>query len=191
LERLRQVVVGAEGQAADALRRGAGGGEHQHHRRVLALGEHAADRIAMQTREVAVQHDDVIAVQVELRCRLQPVVGDVNGHPFVVKAIGQRLCERARVLDHEHPHGGASAASADRHPQAAAVAGAELQRAAVRLDDRGDDREPRGRRRCRTRSARRPARRNGRVSAATSPRVERRSAVLDDEPRAPAPRPRW
>ena len=69
MEWLWEVVVGSEAEAADALRRGAGCGEHEHHGRVLALGDHAADGVAVHAGEVAVEDDHVVGVEVELgRC---------------------------------------------------------------------------------------------------------------------------
>jgi len=48
------------------------------------FGDHAADRVAVHSGEVAVEDDDVVAVEVELCCRLQAVVSDVDGHPLVL-----------------------------------------------------------------------------------------------------------
>ena len=47
VERLCEVVVGTEAKAADALCGGIGGGEHEYHRRVVALGDHAAEDVAV------------------------------------------------------------------------------------------------------------------------------------------------
>jgi hypothetical protein len=81
-----------------------------HHRGVLALGDHAADGVAVPCVEVAVQHDGVVGVEVQLCRRLEAVVGDINGHLFVLHSLDERVSEGARVLNDEDPHADAPAA---------------------------------------------------------------------------------
>ena len=83
-----------------------GRGQHQHHGPVLAVGDHLAERIAVDARQVAVEDDHVVAVEVELGRRLQAVVRGVDRHALVAQALDQHVGERPGVLDHQHPHAG-------------------------------------------------------------------------------------
>jgi hypothetical protein len=60
-----------------------GGGQHQDHRRLFALGEHARELVPVQARQVAVENGDVVGVDVEFDGRVETVVGDVDGHSLV------------------------------------------------------------------------------------------------------------
>jgi hypothetical protein len=160
--RLGEVVVGAEAEAADALCGLAGGREHEHHRGVLALGDHPAERVTVDPGEVAVQDDDVVAVQIELHGRLEAFVGDVDRHPFVLQAVDQRVGQRTRVFDDESPHVAAPAASGNPIATATRLRHARRGRACRREPRRSRRRSPApGRRRDPSRSARR--RRDGRA----------------------------
>ena len=59
----------------------------------VALGDHPAERVAVDAGEVAVQDDDVVGVEVELRGGVEAVVGDVDGHALVAQAFGDRVGE--------------------------------------------------------------------------------------------------
>src|SRR4029077_12773952 len=83
-----EVVVGAEREPGDAVVRRAGGGEHQDHRWFVRFCDHPAQGVAVDSREIAVEDDDVIRVEVELALGLGPVVGDVDGDPLVAQAFG-------------------------------------------------------------------------------------------------------
>jgi hypothetical protein len=80
-------VVGAEAQPGHAVVRGAGRGEHEDHGGVVVFGDHPAYCVAVQARQVAVEDDDVVAVQAEPRGGFQPVVGDVDGHGLVAQRL--------------------------------------------------------------------------------------------------------
>ena len=88
VERLGEVVVGAQGQAADPVAGRAGGGQHQHHGPLVAGGDHLAEGVAVDAGQVAVEDDHVVGVDVEFGRGFQPVVGDVHGHALIAQALG-------------------------------------------------------------------------------------------------------
>jgi len=100
VERLGEVVVGADCEPGDAFSRRVGGGQHQNHRRLVAADEHLADRVAVKPREVAVKDDDVVGVEVEFAGGVEAVVGDVDGDALVAQPFGDVVGQRADVLDH-------------------------------------------------------------------------------------------
>ncbi len=104
MERLGQVVVGAQAQAADPVPRRPGRGQHEDHDPLVVLGDHLAQGVAMDSRQVAVENDHVVAVDVELGRGLQPVAGHIHGQALVAQALDQDIGEGPRVLDHQHPH---------------------------------------------------------------------------------------
>jgi hypothetical protein len=70
VERFAQVVVGAQGQTGHPVAGRPGRGQHEDHRPVVAVGDHLAQGVAVDAGQVAVEHDDVVGVEVELRgCR--------------------------------------------------------------------------------------------------------------------------
>ena len=83
MERFGQVVIRAEPEPADPIRRGIGRSEHEHHGRVIAVGDHPADGVAVDAGQVAVQYDDVVAVDFQFGGGVDPGVGDVDGHALV------------------------------------------------------------------------------------------------------------
>ena len=83
MEGFGEVIIGAQRQAGDAVFGCAGRGEHQHHRRLVRIDDHPAQRVAVDSREVAIQDDDVVRVEVKLRRGLVTIVGDVNRDPLV------------------------------------------------------------------------------------------------------------
>lgn len=93
MERLGQVVVGSQAEAGDPVAGGAGGGQHEHHGGVAAVGDHPAQRVAVQAGDVAVEDDDLVRAEVELGGRLPPVVGDVDGHALVAEPFGDAVGE--------------------------------------------------------------------------------------------------
>ena len=104
VERLGEIVVGAQAQAGHAVAGRAGRGEHEHHDPAVVLGDHLAEGVTVDAGQVAVEDDDVVGVEVELGRGLQPVAGGVHRHALVAQALGQDISERPRVLDHQHPH---------------------------------------------------------------------------------------
>jgi hypothetical protein len=104
VERLGEVVVGAQAQPADPVPGRAGRGQHQHHDPVVTFGDHLAEGVAVDAWQVTVEDDHVVGVDVELGRGLEPVVGCVHGHALVAQAFDQDVGERACVLDHQDPH---------------------------------------------------------------------------------------
>ena len=149
VKRLGQVVVGAKREPLDAIVGGAGGGEHQDHRGIFAMGDDPAQAVAVDAREVAIEQDDVVGVEIDLRDRFVAVVGDVDRDPLVAQPFCDPIGVAGYVLDDEDSHSVAFASCWDRcgrerdlDAEPAFCASAELKAAVVRGGDRGDDREP-------------------------------------------------
>src|SRR5437879_5925030 len=87
VEGLAQIVVGAELEAAYPVVDGGGGGEHEHHRGVGAVGQRAAHLVTGDPGKVPVEDHDVVVVHVELVQRGRAVVGEVDGHAGVAQAV--------------------------------------------------------------------------------------------------------
>src|ERR1039457_6749201 len=104
VERLGQVVIGPEAEAGHPVLWGMSGGQHEDHRRIGAFGDHPADCVAVESRKVTVEDNDVVAVHVELGRGFQAVVGDVDGHGLVSQALRDVICEAPYILDYEHSH---------------------------------------------------------------------------------------
>jgi hypothetical protein len=102
--RLGEVVVGAEAEAADALCGLAGGREHEHHRGVLALGDHPAERVTVDPGEVAVQDDDVVVDDTRLDERARAVVRDVDGHALAPQPARYRTGKAPFILRNQDSH---------------------------------------------------------------------------------------
>src|ERR1700727_1687259 len=109
MEGFWKVVIGAEGEPFDTVVGGAGGGEHQDHRRIFAVDDDLAELIAVDAGEVAVEDDDLVGVKVDLRHRLGPVVCDVDGDSLVAHSFCDPVGVARHVLDDEHPHVAATA----------------------------------------------------------------------------------
>ena len=69
VERLGQVVVGAEREPVDEVVDAVGGGEHQDLGLALVGRQAAADLVAVQLGQVAVEHDDVVVDDARLEQR--------------------------------------------------------------------------------------------------------------------------
>jgi len=85
---------------------------------VLTVGNHLAQRVAVNAGQVPVEDDDVVGTEIELGGRLQPVVGHVHRHALIAQALDQDLGERPGVLDDQHSHAGTPASGADRRAAA-------------------------------------------------------------------------
>jgi len=109
VERLAQVVVRAEAEAGHPVAWLPGCGEHEDHGPVLTVGDHLAQRVAVNAGQVPVEHDDIVGTEVELGGRLQPVVGHVHRHALIAQALDQDLGQRPGVLDDQHSHAGTPA----------------------------------------------------------------------------------
>ena len=104
-ERLGQVVVGAEVEPLDARADVGGRGEHEDPRRALGAHELAADLVAVDVGQVAVEHDDVVVDDGRALERLVAVEGDVDGESVAAKAARERLGEPGLVFGDEDAHG--------------------------------------------------------------------------------------
>ena len=74
------------------------------------MGDDLAELVAVDAGEVAVEDYDVVGIDVELRGRFLAVVGDVDGDPFVLQSLDERVGERAGVFHDEDSHAEAPAA---------------------------------------------------------------------------------
>ena len=70
------------------------------------LGERAADLIAVDARQVAVEHDHVVGVDGGVRECVGAVEGEVDGHPLVSQPVCDRACQAPVVFDDEYAHWG-------------------------------------------------------------------------------------
>ena len=152
--------------------------------------------VAVQPGEVAVEDDDVVGVEIELHRRLESVIGDVDRHRLRLAALRRARRRGCGSLRRRAPSCWRSGrcpdreGQGDRDAQPALGEGFEVERAAVNLDDRGDDREPEAG----------ALVRSGPLGADAPERlcelldllgVEDRAAVLDDETRALVLDRRW
>jgi hypothetical protein len=105
-ERLAQVVVGAQGQAMHPVGHLAGRGQHQHPRLGVRLDHRPAHDVAVDHRQIAIEHHDVIGVRGQAFQRDRSVAGDVDREPLLPQTLGDGVGEQPFVLDDEHPHRG-------------------------------------------------------------------------------------
>jgi hypothetical protein len=103
-ERLGQVVVGAQAQSGDAVADRRGCGEHEHPRLHPRLDHRPAHLIAVDDRQVAIQHDHVVVVDAEPFQRLVPVIGHVDGQRLAAQPLRDGVREEFLVLDHQDTH---------------------------------------------------------------------------------------
>ena len=104
IERLRQVVVGAQAEPVDAVSHGARRGQHQEPALTPVGYEGLADLVPVQARKVTVEDNDVIAVDGGVRHRIAPVQDDVDRHALAPQARGDGLGQPFVVLHNEHSH---------------------------------------------------------------------------------------
>ena len=112
-ERLGQVVVGATAKPRDAIFDGARRGQQQDPGPDRA-GELGAHLVAVNTGQVAVEHDHVVVVDQRSLQGGVPVQGGVDRHPLQAQPGRDRLGQLAVVLCHEYPHGGSPCCCARR-----------------------------------------------------------------------------
>ncbi len=86
VERLRQVVVGAQAKPVDAVSHGARSGQHKKPALTPAGHEDLADLVTVQPGEVTVEHDDVIAVHDGVRDGIAAIEDDVDRHTLAPQA---------------------------------------------------------------------------------------------------------
>ena len=104
LERLGQVVVGAQAEPSDAVVEGACGGEHQHPA-VRTLGHQGpADVVAVHAGNVAVEDHHVVGGRGDVVEGVAAVEDDVDGHPGLAEAGRHGHGQLGVVFDHQHPH---------------------------------------------------------------------------------------
>ncbi len=104
LERLGEVVVGAELEPRHLVVEATGRGEHQHAAAGVERVDPAAHLVAVHDRDVAVEHDGVVVVDGEALERRTPVVHGIRGDRLTAQAVADRLREIDLVFDHEHAH---------------------------------------------------------------------------------------
>ena len=104
MERFCEVVVCSQAETTNAVARRARCRQHEDHDRFVAVRDHPANGVPMEPREVAVEHDDVVRVDVQLGRRLQSVIGHVDGHSLVSEPLRYDISQRPRVLDDQDSH---------------------------------------------------------------------------------------
>lgn len=112
---LREIVISAKAETVDPVPGGASRSQHEHHRTVVAVDDHPAERVAMNARQVPVEHDDVLGVAGKRGCRVGSVVGDVDGHTLVAQSFGHDVGEMPRVLDDKYSHAGSPGRASTRN----------------------------------------------------------------------------
>ena len=105
LERLDEVVVGADVQALHARLQRVAGGEHQDRRVVAVVAQAAGDVDAVQPRQAEVQHDDVGQEGVRLVEAADAVAGELDLVALEAQRALQDLRDLLVVLDDEHADG--------------------------------------------------------------------------------------
>ena len=103
-ERLRQVVVGAGVEAADAILDRVARGQHQHRRPDAVRAQPAADLDAVHAGEHQVEHDRVVLGRARHPQRVFAGAGDVGGVRLLDEPAPQQRRELGLVLDDQHAH---------------------------------------------------------------------------------------
>ena len=104
LERLREVVVGAELEPGGLVVEPVGGGEHED-RHAAAGGDDAlGDLVAGRPGDVAVEDGDVVGVDAQQLERGVAVAGDVCRDRLQAQAVADGLRHVGLVLDDQHTH---------------------------------------------------------------------------------------
>ncbi|BCJ29407.1 hypothetical protein Asera_35150 [Actinocatenispora sera] len=121
VERLRQVVVGAEVEPLDPVGDRTGGRQHQHPGTGVAGHDLPAHFVAGHARQVAVQDDHVVAGDRQVFQRVGTVQNDVDRQPRPAQPRPDRPGQHREVLDDQHPH--LAPPSSRRPPPACQAAG--------------------------------------------------------------------
>ena len=104
LERLGEVVVGAELEPGGLVVEPVGRGEHED-RHAAAGGDDAfGDLVAGGAGDVAVEDGDVVGVDAQQLQSGVTVTGDVGRDRFQAQPIADGLCHVGLVLDDQHAH---------------------------------------------------------------------------------------
>ena len=104
LEGLGEVVVGAEREAVDDVVEAVGGREHEDLGLALVAGEPAADLVAVELGQVAVEDHHVVGEHACLHQRRCAVVGDVDGHALAAQSAGDGAGQPALVFGDKDSH---------------------------------------------------------------------------------------
>jgi hypothetical protein len=99
VERLGQIVVGAESESHHAIVQAFGGRQHQDARTTPLLDDPSTDVVSMDAGKVAIQNDDVIGVHGHLLERMAAVEGGVCDDALLPQPLGDRGRELGVVLD--------------------------------------------------------------------------------------------
>jgi len=102
-DRLDQVIVGAQVEAAHQLVGRVRCRQHQDPRVGAASDEPPTDLVAVHHGKVAIENNDVIGYEARLRQRRRAIVGDVHDQALPAQPASERSRERPFVLNHEHP----------------------------------------------------------------------------------------
>ncbi len=104
LERLGEVVVGAQFETGGLVVEPVGSGQHED-RHAAAAGDDAfGDLVAGGPGDVTVQDGDVVGVERQQRDSRVAVAGDVRGDRLKTQAITDRFRHIGLVLDDQHAH---------------------------------------------------------------------------------------
>ena len=104
LERLREVVVGAELEPRGLVVETVGGGEHED-RHAAARGDDAfGDLVTGRPGNVPVEDGDVVGVDAQQLQGGVAVTGDVGGDRFQAQAVADGVRHVGLVLDDQYPH---------------------------------------------------------------------------------------
>ena len=103
-EGLGQVVVGAERQAVDHVLERPRRGQHQDPGLGPLTPHGAAHVVTVHARQIAVEHEHVVADHARLDQRLLAVGSQIHGHPLAPQATGDRVRKSKLVLGDQHTH---------------------------------------------------------------------------------------
>ncbi len=104
VERLAEVVIGAEVQAGDAIRDRRGGGQHQNPRLLTRRPKFRTDVVTVDTRQIAVEQDHVVIVDRGLIDGRRAVGRQVDRETLAAKPAHDRVREINLILDDQDAH---------------------------------------------------------------------------------------
>ena len=104
LERLGEVVVGAELEPGGLVVEPVGGGEHEDRHAAAGGDDASGDLVAGRAGDVAVEDGDVVGVDAQQLQRGVAVTGDVGGDRLQAQAVADGLGQIGLVLDDQHTH---------------------------------------------------------------------------------------
>ena len=104
LERLREVVVGAELEPRGLVVEPVGRGEHEDRGAAAGGDDVLGDLVPGRPGNVSVQHGDVIGVETQQLQSGVAVAGDVRGDRLEAQTVADGLRHVGLVLDDQHAH---------------------------------------------------------------------------------------